>query len=188
MFGGWCPCFGRRKMLDDMKKVPEECPVCLEEDSRQHYLQPCGHTVHDECLLGWIMTYSGKDTTPRCLLCQRPVEAFLVHDVLYPIREWTKKALATRFEERFMNGCFFYVFCEGQTHRFYVPPAFSVYGWKQNVIRLLVLSDMDYRVCMTFQEWVRSTDATRIMEGRKYRLLGSSIMFCKSTCVLGSSS
>ena len=173
----------------EIHKIQDECLVCLEKDDREHYLQPCGHHVHEKCLLGWLISHPA----PYCPLCQSPIQGFWVDHVYHPFYSWKQKALYQRCQERFMNGCFVYVFCHQKIHRWYLLPVSSLYDWKrvvgQYVNLLFQEGKLTYSVYDALQDHIQKMNVLELVEGRRYRVVGEQvgIMFSKSTCVMGSS-
>jgi len=121
-------CFG----IFSLKKYIDECPICLEDDHRHHFVQPCGHLVHDECFLQWCLHH--PERPPRCVLCQTKVHALLINNVWFSLDTWMKKELERRFKKRFMDGGTLYLLVDEKTLRAPITPSTTVKAWKKKVM------------------------------------------------------
>ena len=177
-----CFSFCRRRRKSMLKKIYDECPICLDHDDRQHFLQPCGHTVHTECLLEWIVASSSCSRPMSCLMCKRPIDSLLMDDERVSFETWKKNALLQRWKERFMSGCFLYIFYRQKTYRFYITPSFSTREWKRKVTGCMQTL-RTWNVLWSSSWWREDMDW---VEGRRYSLWGGdvAVMFSKSTCVM----
>lgn len=201
----WClaSCWKRFRKPSSVNQFEHECcPICLEEEDGNsratHYVQPCGHLIHEQCLLQWVVyrhLENGQRHPLRCVLCQTEVRAILTRDVLFPIGLWKRKALLQRFEERFMRGCFLYVFFKGDTFRSYLSPSTTVRQWKLAVIRFIrSLYEKEKIPCVVYEAarysmltmsmlYVREGHRYTVCGGPLYPLYEMGLMFCKSTCL-----
>ena len=116
------------------KQYVDECPICLEQDHRHHFVQPCGHLVHDECFLQWCRHQHHPERPPRCVLCQTTVKGLRIDNVFIPWDTWMKKSLERRFQERFMKGGTLYLLVHEKTLRAPIVPSTTVKSWKLEVL------------------------------------------------------
>lgn len=180
-----------------VKKFDGDCPICLaEDDSRLCYVQPCGHPVHEECLLQWVVhRYHDDQTVARCVLCQTEIRAIFVQSAalvtLDPIRRWKRRALQRRFREMFMQGCFLYIFFRGNTFKGYLAPPTTVRQWKLAIIRLIrslyEKKTVSYTIYKTAQYSMLTMSVLYVEKGRRYTICGAplhpfhemAVMFCQ---------
>ena len=189
-------CFG---VFSPLKKYVEDgCPICLEDDKRCHFLQPCGHLLHDECFLQWCLHH--PERPPRCVLCQTKVHALLMNNVWYPFDTWKKKALERRFQEHFMEGGTLYLLVDEKTLRATIPPSPTVKAWKQKVmasiksffekkqISRLLYEALRYFISTVRLEHLREEHCYEVHRFPVLGMLGMAgptyLMFSKSTCAL----
>ena len=60
-----------KSLIYEDESLNTECPICLEENSRNTIVLNCRHEFHKKCITTWIKTSINNNQHAKCPICNK---------------------------------------------------------------------------------------------------------------------